>query len=184
VLSFSPITIDGLHFSGARGDNTMEHDFEFDRDGITNGIVGGIGAFLGAATTFINNEVDDCDIGIMLGGKGSVQLAPHGQASPDLLRKLGNNLSGTAALAGQSVFSHTVNSVSSWLANTDSDGDGVNDDMDQYPNSILKPMVIIDGRISGIMNSISPCGCTISDDIRWLANDAKNRSEFGNRVTP
>lgn len=72
VLSFFPLTIDGLHFSGARGDNTMEHDFDFDGDGITKGIVGGIGAFLGAATTFINNEIDDCDIGIMLGAPGSV----------------------------------------------------------------------------------------------------------------
>lgn len=72
VLAFSPLTIDGLHFSGARGDNTMEHDFDFDGDGITRGIVGGIGAFLGTATLFINNEVDACDIGIMLGGEGSV----------------------------------------------------------------------------------------------------------------
>ena len=72
VLTFSPFTIDGLHFSGARGDNTMEHDFDFDGDGITKGIVGGIGAFLGAATTFINNEIDNCDIGIMLGRQGSV----------------------------------------------------------------------------------------------------------------
>jgi len=72
VLSFKPLTIDGLHFSGARGDNTMEHDFDFDRDGITKGIVGGIGAFLGAATTFINNEIDECDMGIMLGAEGSL----------------------------------------------------------------------------------------------------------------
>jgi hypothetical protein len=72
VLSFVPLIVDGLHFSGARGDNTMEHDFDNDRDGITKGIVGGIGAYLGAATTFINNEIDDCDIGIMLGGAGSV----------------------------------------------------------------------------------------------------------------
>ncbi len=72
VLTFSPLTIDGLHFSGARGDNTMVHDFDNDRDGITRGIVGGIGAFLGAATTFINNEIDDCDIGIMLGGQNCV----------------------------------------------------------------------------------------------------------------
>jgi hypothetical protein len=72
LLTFSPKTFDGLHLSGARGDNTMEHDFDFDNDGITKGIVGGIGAFLGAGTLFINNEVDDCDIGIMLGGEGSV----------------------------------------------------------------------------------------------------------------
>ena len=61
VLSFSPLTIDGLHLSGARGDNTMVHDFDNDGDGITEGIVGGIGAFLGAATIFIHNEVDDCE---------------------------------------------------------------------------------------------------------------------------
>lgn len=72
VLSWIPLTIDGLHFSGARGDNTMVHDFDNDGDGITKGIVGGIGAFLGAATRFINNEIDDCDIGIMLGAQGSV----------------------------------------------------------------------------------------------------------------
>jgi hypothetical protein len=54
------------------GGNTMEHDFDSDRDGITKGIVGGIGVFLGAATTFIHNEIDDCDIGIMLGAQGSV----------------------------------------------------------------------------------------------------------------
>jgi hypothetical protein len=77
VLSFTPLTIDGLHLSGARGDNTMEHDFDFDGDGITKGIVGGIGAFLGAATTFINNEIDDCDIGIMLGSEGSVVRANY-----------------------------------------------------------------------------------------------------------
>jgi hypothetical protein len=72
ALSFFPLTIDGLRFSGARGDNTMEHDFDNDGDGITKGIVGGLGAFFGAATTFIHNEVDDCDIGIMLGARGSV----------------------------------------------------------------------------------------------------------------
>ncbi len=71
VLTFSPVTIDGLRFSGARGDNSMEHDFDNDSDGVTLGIVGGLGAFLGAATQFLNNEVDDCDIGIMLGGAGS-----------------------------------------------------------------------------------------------------------------
>ena len=72
VISWIPLTIDGLHLSGARGDNTMEHDFDWNRDGITKGIVGGIGAFLGGATTFINNEIDECDIGIMLGVPGSV----------------------------------------------------------------------------------------------------------------
>jgi hypothetical protein len=58
----------------------VEHNFDFDGDGITKGIVGGIGAFLGAAAVFINNEIDDCDIGIMLGGSGSL-VRPNGSAT-------------------------------------------------------------------------------------------------------
>lgn len=72
VLSWNSITIDGLHLSGARGDNTMVHDFTEDENGKIDGIVGGIGAFLGGATEFINNEVDDCDIGIMVAGENSL----------------------------------------------------------------------------------------------------------------
>jgi hypothetical protein len=66
------ITIDGLHLAGARGDNTMVHDFTEDQNGKIDGIVGGIGAFLGGSTTFINNEIDDCDIGIMVAGQNTI----------------------------------------------------------------------------------------------------------------
>lgn len=54
------VTIDGLHFTGARGDGTM------------NGLMGGIGIFLGGGNVFINNEISDCDIGMMLGGTGNL----------------------------------------------------------------------------------------------------------------
>ncbi len=113
VLSFKPLTIDGLHFSGARGDNTMEHDFDSDRDGITKGIVGGIGAFLGAATTFINNEIDDCDIGIMLGGAGSVV---RGNYVHDLIMGIDDNPGVDPNLVGgaEGIFINASNSEVSY----------------------------------------------------------------------
>lgn len=72
IQTWSELTIDGLHLSGARGDNTMVHDFTEDENGKIDGIVGGVGAFLGDKTLFVNNEVDGCDIGIMVAGQYSV----------------------------------------------------------------------------------------------------------------
>jgi hypothetical protein len=62
----SPCTIDGLRLSGARW------AFQPDSKGITAGICGGLGIFITAATQFLNNEVDDCDIGIMVGAEKSL----------------------------------------------------------------------------------------------------------------
>lgn len=113
VLSWVPLTIDGLHFSGARGDNTMEHDFDNDGDGITKGIVGGIGAFLGAATTFINNEIDDCDIGIMLGAPGSLV---QGNYVHDLIMGIDDNPGVDPNLVGgaEGIFINASNSEVSY----------------------------------------------------------------------
>lgn len=73
IITFKgPITFDGLYLSGARGDNTMVHDFTPDSNGKIDGIVGGVAAFLGGATTFINNEIDDSDIGIMVAGQNTL----------------------------------------------------------------------------------------------------------------
>lgn len=72
VLTTSPVTIDGVRLSGARGDGTMAITFQTDANGITAGIVGGLGIFAMAATKFLNSEVDDCDIGIMLGAEGGL----------------------------------------------------------------------------------------------------------------
>lgn len=72
LLAFGAITIDGLRLSGARGDGTMDGTMTANADGITKGIVGGLGAFFGGAVKLLNGEVDGCDIGIMLGGEGSL----------------------------------------------------------------------------------------------------------------
>ncbi len=71
IITFiSDLTFDGLHLSGARGDNTMVHDFTPDANGKIDGIVGGLGTFLaGANTKLLNCEIDSCDIGIMIAGQ-------------------------------------------------------------------------------------------------------------------
>ena len=53
------VTIDGLYLAGATGDGTM------------NGLMGGICVMLGANSHLLNNEITDCDIGIMISGEGS-----------------------------------------------------------------------------------------------------------------
>jgi hypothetical protein len=66
----------------------------------------------------------------------------------------------------------------------DSDGDGVSNGVDQCSNSILQPTVVIDNCDSGVMNPLSPAGCTLSDDIQSLANSSMNHRQLAERVTP
>jgi len=73
ALASYPATFDGLRFTGARGDGTMAITFTPDAKGITAGIVGGLGFFsISTGVNLLNSEVDDCDIGIMLGGEGGI----------------------------------------------------------------------------------------------------------------
>jgi hypothetical protein len=60
AMMFSGITIDGLYLSGSCGDGTMQN------------LMGGICVMLGADSKLLNNEITDCDIGIMLSGEGSL----------------------------------------------------------------------------------------------------------------
>jgi hypothetical protein len=91
----------------------MEHDFDSDGDGITEGIVGGIGVFLGGATTFINNEIDDCDIGIMLGAPGSLI---RGNYVHDLIMGIDDNPGVDPNLVGgaEGIFINASNSEVSY----------------------------------------------------------------------
>ena len=54
------ITVDGLYLAGSRGDGTMQ------------GLIGGVCVMLGSNSRILNNEITDCDIGIMLSGEGSL----------------------------------------------------------------------------------------------------------------
>ena len=64
----------------------------------------------------------------------------------------------------------------------DADGDGICGDVDQCPNSDLSATVVIDGCDSGVANTLSPNGCTISDRIANCAVGVKRHGDFVNCV--
>lgn len=62
----------------------------------------------------------------------------------------------------------------------DLDGDGVNDDVDQIPESIMDPTVVILGVDSGVINSVDAQGVTLADRFAELGalSDYKNSAQF------
>jgi len=60
----------------------------------------------------------------------------------------------------------------------DSDGDGVPDDMDDCPDSDLSETVIIDEIDTRVENFLFDTGCTISDLIEDLADEALTHGDF------
>ncbi len=64
------------------------------------------------------------------------------------------------------------------LSSSDSDGDGVPDADDLYPNSDVRPTVIIDGNDTGVENSVDEIGCTINDLIQIIADSDSNHGAF------
>lgn len=65
----------------------------------------------------------------------------------------------------------------------DTDLDGVPDDIDACPTSILDTSVVIDGCDSGVLNTVFSTGCTLSDLIGQCAAKAKNHGKFVSCVT-
>jgi len=60
----------------------------------------------------------------------------------------------------------------------DSDGDGVPDEEDACPDSILEPTVVIDGCDSEVSNTLLSGGCTISDEVAECAANSRNHGAF------
>jgi len=60
----------------------------------------------------------------------------------------------------------------------DTDGDGINNDVDQCPDSNLNTTVVIAGCDSGVSNVLFDNGCTMADDIDQCAAGAKNHGKF------
>jgi cysteine-rich repeat protein len=60
----------------------------------------------------------------------------------------------------------------------DTDGDGVPDEEDACPNSILDPTVVIDGCDSQVSNALLSEGCTISDEIEECAANSTKHGAF------
>jgi Concanavalin A-like lectin/glucanases superfamily len=69
------------------------------------------------------------------------------------------------------------------LTPADGDGDGVPDDQDACPDSIVTATVVIDQCDSGVPNTIIEDGCTISDRIAQWGADAKNHGQFVSQVS-
>jgi len=62
---------------------------------------------------------------------------------------------------------------------TDTDGDGISDPDDAFPNSIgVGGHVVIAGCDTGVTNVVLPDGATISDLIYQVALDSKNHGKF------
>lgn len=64
----------------------------------------------------------------------------------------------------------------------DADGDGVWDQLDQCPASIVDPTVAVGSCDSGVGNVLAAPGCTISDLIAAAAAGARNHGAFVSRV--
>lgn len=64
------------------------------------------------------------------------------------------------------------------VASRDSDSDGIVDDLDQCPASILDATVHVDACDSGVANHLFPEGCTIADEVGTLRAAATNHGGF------
>ena len=60
----------------------------------------------------------------------------------------------------------------------DADSDGVPDNQDNCPNSIVNPTVVIGGCDSKVLNAVSPNGCTLSDRIQHCVATEQNHGQF------
>ncbi len=60
----------------------------------------------------------------------------------------------------------------------DTDGDGIEDDLDACPNSDLSPTIVIDGCDSGVDNTLGADGCTLSDLIGECAIGVRNHGQY------
>ena len=85
-------------------------------------------------------------------------------------------------IANKELFPAAFDNFRLNIVNLDSDGDGVTDDLDRCPNSILDATVVIDGCDSGVPNTLFADGCTIADLIVICADEAKNHTEFSSCV--
>jgi hypothetical protein len=64
----------------------------------------------------------------------------------------------------------------------DADGDGVADDEDCNPNSIVTPTIVLCDRDTGVPNTVFENGCSMADLIAELAASASNHGAFTSSV--
>lgn len=75
-----------------------------------------------------------------------------------------------------------LDDVSLTVENNDTDGDGVPNDQDACPTSILDITVVIDGEDTGVTNYLFDDGCTVADLIAKAAVVSENHGQFVSQV--
>ncbi|WP_404408714.1 hypothetical protein LG272_11405 [Pseudidiomarina marina] len=60
----------------------------------------------------------------------------------------------------------------------DSDGDGINDDVDACPTSDISHSVVVDATDTGVTNSVDSVGCSVTDKVLACEADANNRGDY------
>lgn len=60
----------------------------------------------------------------------------------------------------------------------DTDGDGINDDVDACPASDVSRNIVIDGTDTGVTNAIDTIGCSVTDKILACQAEAHSRGDF------
>jgi len=89
----------------------------------------------------------------------------------------------TARLSGSSQLDYgyrdTIGFVTEFhFIPPDSDGDGVNDELDFCPNSYTTETVVIRGCDSSVINVVDETGCTVADKTNYCEEAAKNHEQF------
>lgn len=60
----------------------------------------------------------------------------------------------------------------------DSDGDGINDDVDACPASDISRSVVVGATDTGVTNSVDSVGCSVTDKVLACEADARNRGDY------
>lgn len=69
------------------------------------------------------------------------------------------------------------------VVNLDSDGDGINDDIDAFPNSDVSPTLVLGGQNTDVPNLVFPDGSTMADQISMIALQSSNHGGFSSEVS-
>jgi hypothetical protein len=60
----------------------------------------------------------------------------------------------------------------------DSDGDGINDNVDACPASDISRSVVVGATDTGVTNSVDSVGCSVTDKVLACEADARNRGDY------
>ncbi len=80
--------------------------------------------------------------------------------------------------SGSGTSDFDLDNVRLLACSVDSDGDGVFDDVDVCPDSIVSDTVVIEDCDSGVENIVFDDGCTLADLVQLCADEAKNHGDF------